>query len=511
MGLGIAAPARAQNGGQGWQPYAPGGNGMPNWANAAAALASQTPFLPFFGVQSTPSIIPVFQLVPNLSGASATYQPGGPTVTANNAFFAASLGTNGRTCASCHAASAGWSITPPQVQALFWRTQGTDPLFQPVDGANCPDVNLSTLPAQLSGYSLLLGKGLIRIFEKAAQPPVAQYSVVAVQDPTACNTDPAYGLGTGFLSVFRRPLPSVDLGVLSTILADGREPSLEQQAIDATRIHAQATPAQVAALTLTSTPITQMVSFELGITAAQTFAFTAGDLTSGGAAGGPVPLATLPFQLGINDALAGNPNEMPPDPIANPAPFNPNVYSLYSGLAPGLSGYGWGWGWAAQARASIARGENIFNTRNFTISGVTGFNDMLGQAAITGTCSTCHDTPNAGSNSNFLMVDTGTTTPGAPGLDQSGLPVFTLQSNAGPLTGETVTTTDPGRAILSGQCSDVNRLKVPTLRNLAARPPYFHNGSAANLASVVNFYNSRFSIGLSGQDTQDLVNFLNAL
>jgi len=49
------------------------------------------------------------------------------------------------------------------------------------------------------------------------------------------------------------------------------------------------------------------------------------------------------------------------------------------------------------------------------------------------------------------------------------------------------------------------------LRGLAARAPYFHNGSAATLMDVVNFYDQRFSIGFTDQQKQDLVNFLNTL
>jgi cytochrome c peroxidase len=49
------------------------------------------------------------------------------------------------------------------------------------------------------------------------------------------------------------------------------------------------------------------------------------------------------------------------------------------------------------------------------------------------------------------------------------------------------------------------------LRGLAARAPYFHNGSAADLDQVVDFYNSRFRIGLSAQERADLVAFLRSL
>ena len=65
--------------------------------------------------------------------------------------------------------------------------------------------------------------------------------------------------------------------------------------------------------------------------------------------------------------------------------------------------------------------------------------------------------------------------------------------------------------LISGKCSDLGVFKVPRLRGLAARAPYFHGGNAATLREVVEFYNSRFNIGLSAQDTQDLVNFLGTL
>ena len=49
------------------------------------------------------------------------------------------------------------------------------------------------------------------------------------------------------------------------------------------------------------------------------------------------------------------------------------------------------------------------------------------------------------------------------------------------------------------------------LRGLAARPPYFHNGLAADLERYVDFYDTRFSIGFTDREKADLVAFLNAL
>jgi cytochrome c peroxidase len=82
---------------------------------------------------------------------------------------------------------------------------------------------------------------------------------------------------------------------------------------------------------------------------------------------------------------------------------------------------------------------------------------------------------------------------------------------AGPLAGQTFEVTDIGRAMISGNCADIGKTKGPILRGLAARAPYFHNGSAATLLDVVNFYDQRFGIGFTEQQKSDLVAFLNSL
>ena len=77
-------------------------------------------------------------------------------------------------------------------------------------------------------------------------------------------------------------------------------------------------------------------------------------------------------------------------------------------------------------------------------------------------------------------------------------------------TGQVITVTDPGRALITGRFRDIGKLKGPILRGLAAREPLFHNGSAT-VAQAVNFYNARFNIGLTSQERTDLVNFLKSL
>ena len=79
------------------------------------------------------------------------------------------------------------------------------------------------------------------------------------------------------------------------------------------------------------------------------------------------------------------------------------------------------------------------------------------------------------------------------------------------MTGRTLQTTDPGWGLVTGRCRDVGKFKVPTLRGLAGRAPYFHNGSAATLDEVIASYDQRFDIGLSSADKRDLAAFLRAL
>ncbi len=72
-------------------------------------------------------------------------------------------------------------------------------------------------------------------------------------------------------------------------------------------------------------------------------------------------------------------------------------------------------------------------------------------------------------------------------------------------------TTDPGRAMVSGQWIDIGKFKGPVLRGLAPRAPYFHNGSAATLMDAVNFYDTRFDLHFTPQQKADLVAFLSTL
>jgi hypothetical protein len=451
-------------------------------------------------------------LVPNRFGTSRTVNAsGGPLTDPSNPFFQ-SLGTNGRSCNSCHVPEAGMTVTPDVVQRRFEETAGLDPIFRAVDGSNSPLADLTTRVARRKAFSMLLDRALIRV-GIGIPTATTEFELVSVQDP--------YGYASAKeLSLFRRPLPATNLRFLSTVMWDGRETfkdptsptgfatlhfDLADQSNAATVGHAQA------AVPLNDAQRNAIVSFEMQLFTAQAMDRRAGWLDRHGAQGGTAPLPTEEFYFGINDALGKDPTGRPFDPTAM------TLYDAWAGLGDDGDGddahdhdHGGGRGHdRADARAAIARGQDLFDHHPIAITGVSGLNDDLGLATINGTCTTCHDAPNAGDHSVPAPLRIGTDLPDpVGGLDVSGLPVYTLRNLA---TGEVKVTTDPGRALITGKWKDVGRFKGPVLRGLAARAPYFHNGSAAALENVIRFYDERFSIGLTAQQKSDLEAFLSAL
>lgn len=415
------------------------------------------------------------------TGVLGTYRTTGGVDLTN--YFFQSLGTNGRSCSSCHVAEDSWTVTPRHIQARFLASGGKDPIFRLVDGAVCPSADDSSLQAKRTAYSLLLKKGLIRV--SIPVPAGADFSITAIQDPYHCPETTAANP-----ALYRRPLPATNLAFDSAVMWDGRETvpgaipgksidldaSLSNQAFDATMGHAQASTKP------SSEQIAAIVALEKVNFTAQVADIRAGLLTGGGAQAGPKNLSQQPFYIGINDAFGGDPHGVP---------FNPNVFNLYK------------WANSPYAyRRSVARGQELFNSYPINIKDVGGLPDMQG------TCTTCHDSPNVGNHSLPVPLAIGTSDyPALAPLDVSGLPVYTVRCSDGTIKH----VTDLGRAMISKSCADVGKVKGPILRGLAARAPYFHNGSAATLRDVVEFYDQRFNLNLTDQQKADLVAFLQTL
>ena len=135
------------------------------------------------------------------------------------------------------------------------------------------------------------------------------------------------------------------------------------------------------------------------------------------------------------------------------------------------------------------------------------FNPPL-PASFEGTCTTCHNTPNAGNHSIVAPLDIGLSEASRRTPD---LPLYTFRQKCGAPSCPTRAVTDPGRALISGKFADIGKFKGPVLRGLAARAPYFQDGKARDIKEVVDFYHHRFDLGLSGDQRDDLVAFLSAL
>jgi cytochrome c peroxidase len=257
--------------------------------------------------------------------------------------------------------------------------------------------------------------------------------------------------------------------------------SLAHQALDATINHAQGT------VPLTALQQQKIVDFELDLATAQIKDNDTGSLTAHGALGGPENIFDLPFYIGINDNVA--------DPHG---PFNAvsmHVFDAWTSVND-------------DDRASVARGQALFNAKPIVISGVKGLNNnpyFGSPVSFTGTCTTCHNTPNVGNHSLAIALDIGLTDGSRRTPD---MPLYTLRNKA---TFETVTTTDPGLALSTGKWNDIGRFKGPVLRGLAARAPYFHNGFAKRLEDVVDFYQQRFGVVFTHREKTDLVAFLRSL
>ena len=477
------------------------------------------------------TLIPNGTFFANSGGASETYSTTGGGIDLTGPFFQ-SLGTNGRTCGSCHQPSDGMSISAANVQQRFVLTQGLDPIFRTVDGSNCDQhIDVSTLAGREAAYSLLRTRGLIRI--AIAVPTNADYYVKSVNNPYDCND-------SNVISMYRRPLPATNLRFLSSVMFDGRESSaatgttkilysnypaslqsdLAHQSLDATTGHAQGDGSKP-----TPDEQQQIVNFEMALFTAQMIGNEPGRLDAHGATGGPLALVTQPFFISINSSVHSMlPAFEQPGGLATPGDgqFNSAIFNPFDA-------------WAAlpstSPRAAVARGQAIFNSKAINIAGVAGINDDIsagglvkgGIPLLQGTCGTCHDTPNVGNHSFPTPLNIGTSDPDPSnktvnlgGLDVSYLPSITVcrldeTTNPPTPTNTCTTTTDLGQALIDGRFDHVGKIKGPILRGLSARAPYFHNGSAQSLLDVIHFYEGRFGLVLTAQEEADLVAFLSSL
>jgi CRP-like cAMP-binding protein/cytochrome c peroxidase len=491
----------------------------------------------------------IFQPFPDASGqvrsAPRALVPGEAPLDASNAMFNEDLGKNAQACYDCHQPRQGFTILVPFIQSTFDSTLGTDSIFATSDTANRPDADISTLKAKQSAFALFLNLGIVRIGKSQAAgdftvTPQTTTTFGTLPKPSCPNNnlqqttdcDPQGLGGPPTLSVFRRPLVNTNVAFESTVLWDGRasinnmDGQVKRAAQTLLLSETCDTPVSPTPCTPTITPAQEhdIARFMTGVFTAQDQDNTVGNLNVQGATGGIDDLVALASDPHQPCRRAGPSQALTPFTPATCTPANSPVMTLFTS-------------WASLPptqvnRLAVARGQALFNGGAVIHGGPPGATS----------CSSCHALNNLGNSPadagalafvrlgldspDFLAaLATHDTSLGSFVTRSSGLPVYTVTGTATPTTcptlidpvsssvviGSNMRTTDPGRALVSGKCADLGAFKPPILRDAAVRAPYFHNGSAATLDDVVNFYNVRFSINLSAQQHSDLVAFLRSL
>lgn len=389
----------------------------------------------------------------NGAGTAATFSTAGFVDLSNP--FHVPQGSNGRSCETCHLPQVGWSIRPSDVELKFFLSRGADPIFNALDADN-PNPDVSSLQAKRASYSMLR-KGLFR--RGGTVPANAEYQIVKFDDPLGA------GAGLATFRVFRRPLATANFHIAMNVGWHDQDTNGSGDVHAGLRSQAlgNINGAQQSQVPPADATLESIASYELGLSFAQQFSFKAGLLTACGAQGGPENLSAQQPVVGRFD-----------------------LFDAWKDLKPGSCGSRS----VDRARAQIARGQELFN----------GVNPQNGRS-----CNGCHSASNNGSNINGTLFDIHVS---QGKFRQPGMPLYTVRNIA---TQQERETTDPGRALRSGRWADMDKFKVPSLRGLSARAPYFHNGIATTLLDVVRHYETELNFEFSDEEEQDLVAFLEAL
>jgi hypothetical protein len=116
----------------------------------------------------------------NAAGVADTFHTSG-TIDRSDPFFE-NLGTNGRTCETCHDARSAWTTSAEVMTELFESTAGTHPLFVSLhDSGTRPDAPTNTLNQKRDAFKTLLKFGVHRFTR--TNHVGNDYDVIAVDDP----------------------------------------------------------------------------------------------------------------------------------------------------------------------------------------------------------------------------------------------------------------------------------------------------------------------------------------
>jgi cytochrome c peroxidase len=377
--------------------------------------------------------------------------------------------SNGRTCATCHVLGEDTTLRPASVAARLQANPG-DPLFHPLD-ADDPEA-----PALTFAH---LKKGLVRV----VLPLPDNMDVIDLDGKVVTAADRK-------IFVWRGVPTAANTALTAPFQYDGRERNLQEQAQGAVTNHAQGPklppePLEAVAAferALFTSPRAQLVArlLELGVPAQKL----------------PLPEDFLPAPPGerrgrevFRVACLGCHGSATTDRIVNREVHD----MLFSELGPDgnvrfqmVPGRG-------PVAVPLARPDDEFLNVGFA------FGSYLGQLGVLALFNSDVALPRY----RFRFYRDGTRREAVadlppiprtlsgdprdlrPALDAAGAPIV------GPNRLPQLFSTDPGRAIVTGDPADFEAFDVPQLRGIAGTAPYFHDNSVETLEGVVDVYSQQ--------------------
>ncbi|WP_246356780.1 cytochrome c peroxidase [Pyxidicoccus fallax] len=390
------------------------------------------------------------------------------THTGRRLFSQAFPNTNGRSCATCHVLDESTVLRPENVVARLASTPG-DPLFNRID-ADDPSAAVPTYEH--------LKKGLVRV----VLPLPANMDVIDYDGHVITPADRKVAVWRG--------VPSIqDTAITGAFQYDGREAHLEEQAQSAITSHSEGgtvAPAHLRAIAdfqrgEFSSPRARFVSdwLELGVPRARVpvpedfMLLTPQErrgrevfkLACQGCHGGATQ--TDITHAGLNE-LARQGRVLKPDgnvvftviPGVGPVPaVTPRADDKFFNVGFAFFSYLGQIGQFPAFNASVELPRYRFRF----------YTDGTRQQQVT-------DLPPIPKTLSGDPYD------GNPALDENGAPIV------GPNLIPQWFTTDPGRALITGDPLDFETFDMPSLRGVARTAPYFHDNSHATLRDVLDTY-----------------------
>ena len=360
------------------------------------------------------------------------------------------LGGNGRACADCHIASEGFQLSPAVARARFealigqraFNKNADDPLFRPVDADDFREHGDAA-----NDYSNVVENGLVRV-------TLALPANVRLIDPATCPTpDPVACQPTDETSVdvWRAVMP------VNNVAITGPDHVLPIWP-PAPRV-----------------PIMGIDPY--------------GQNRQGGYQH-DARFGTLQEQArGALLAHAQTTVEPPADLLDDLAAFQRTLFS--SPAVEALAG-------------AIESGATTFPDPDPDLTEL----EQRGKVVFNRSCAQCHggtmhpsgSTPDAGIprpiRARYHNIQTACPRPTidgfAPCPSRLARNARLYRITLGDGTYQFVTTSDPGRLLLTGQPADLGALDTTQLRGIGRTAPYFHNNSAATLEEVLDHYEAFF-------------------